>query len=335
MEDAGGNGVPGITVTFAAPGTGASGSFAGPLAVQTNAAGVATAPALTANLTTGSYSVTAGAAGVSAPAIFTLTNKGAAGIITPRGIAGVGGSVPPVQAFSQNALISIYGQGFLPAGVAGRRVLPSEYVNGGLPTVLLGVCVDVGGQRAAMLDVYPNQINAQFPAVTGTSANARVVTNCGTPLETSSQPQTVALRAASPEFLYFQLNSDGNNPVVLVNAVTGALVGPSSILSGVLTPARVGDVLTAYGTGFGPLTPAVATGQIPAGVASAMGPISVSIGGVALASSDILYTGVAPGQIIDQLNFRVPAAVTAGNQPIIITIGGVSSPPKAFVAVQQ
>ena len=335
VEDAGGNGVPGITVTFAAPGTGASGNFAGPLAVQTDAAGLATAPPLTANGTTGSYSMTAGAAGVSAPAIFTLTNKGAAGIITPGGIAGVGGSVPPVQAFSQNALISIYGRGFLPAGVAGRRVLPSEYVNGGLPTVLLGVCVDVGGQRAAMLDVYPNQINAQFPAVTGASASARVLTNCGTPIETASTPQTVAVRAASPEFLYFQLNSDGNNPVVLVNAVTGALVGPSSILSGVLTPARVGDVLTAYGTGFGPLTPAVATGQIPAGTASAMGPVSVSIGGVALAATDILYAGAAPGQIIDQLNFRVPAGVVVGNQPIVISIAGVSSPPNAFVTIQE
>jgi hypothetical protein len=74
VQDASGNPVPGITVTFAAPGSGASGSFAGPTAVQTNASGVATAPALTANRTTGSYSVTASTAGVSTPASFTLTN---------------------------------------------------------------------------------------------------------------------------------------------------------------------------------------------------------------------------------------------------------------------
>ncbi len=93
-------------------------------------------------------------------------------------------------------------------------------------------------------------------------------------------------------------------------------------------------MLTAYGTGFGPLTPAVATGQIPQGIASAVGPVSVSIGGVVLAATDILYVGAAPGSIIDQLNFQVPAAVAAGNQPIVITIAGVSSPPHAFVAVQ-
>lgn len=275
--------------------------------------------------------IAAGYAGAS----FSLWIMQPAASITSGGIAGVGGSVPAVKTLSQNALISIYGQGFLPIGATGRRVLPSEYVNGGLPTMLQGVCVDVGGQRAAMLDVYPRQINVQVPAVTGTSGSIRVLTNCGTPAETTSPPQTVAVSAASPEFLYFQTNADGKNPVVLVNAVTGALVGPSTILNSELTPARTGDVVTAYGTGFGLLTPAVATGQIPRGTAYAVGPVSVSIGGVALAVTDVLYAGAAPGQIIDQLNFRVPAGVSTGNQTIVISIAGVSSPPNAFVAIQQ
>jgi uncharacterized protein (TIGR03437 family) len=150
-----------------------------------------------------------------------------------------------------------------------------------------------------------------------------------------SAPETVAVSAASPEFLYFQTNADGKNPVVLVNAVTGALVGPSTILNGALTPARAGDVVTAYGTGFGALTPAVSTGQIPQGTASVVGPVSVSIGGVVLAATDVLYAGAAPGQIIDQLNFRVPAGVAPGYQTIVISIAGVSSPPNAFVAIQQ
>jgi uncharacterized protein (TIGR03437 family) len=334
VQDSGGNPLPGITTTFAAPSAGASGSFAGPAAVQTNASGVATAPPFTANGTTGSYSVTASAAGVSTSATFTLTNAGAGSTITPGGVVGVGCSVPPVRTLSQNALISIYGHGFLPPGATGRGVLPSEYVNGRLPTVLLGVCVDVSGQPAAMLDVFTTQINAQVPAVTGTSAIVRVLTNCGTPTEAVSAPQTVAVSAASPEFLYFQQNADGKDPVVLVNATTGALAGPSNILNGALTPARIGDVLTAYATGIGALTPALATGQIPSGTASAVGPISVSIGGVVLAASDIFYAGAAPGESIDQLNFRVPTGVSAGNQPIVITAAGLPSPPNAFVAVQ-
>ena len=251
------------------------------------------------------------------------------------GIGGVGGSVPAVTSLSHNALISIYGRNFLPAGVTGRRVLATEFVDGGLPTTMLGVCVDVAGQRAAILDVFPNQINAQVPTITGLSARLRVLTYCGTPVEGASNAEVLPVTTASPEFLYFQLNPDGRNPVVLVNAATGALVGPPDILNGALVSARPGEVLTAYGTGFGPLVQSLATGQMPTGADSAVGPISVSIGGVFLAPADILYAGAAPGQIIDQLNFRIPKGIPPGNQPLIVTIAGVDSPPNAFVSLQQ
>jgi adhesin/invasin len=77
VKDAGGNGVGGVTVTFTAPANGASGTFAGDgnlAAVSTNAQGIATAPALTANATAGNYNITASVAGVSTPASFSLTN---------------------------------------------------------------------------------------------------------------------------------------------------------------------------------------------------------------------------------------------------------------------
>jgi len=83
VKDAGSNPVSGVTVTFTAPTTGASGSFTGSVTTvtaATNASGVATAPAFTANATTGAYAVTASVAGVATPASFSLTNTAAAGI---------------------------------------------------------------------------------------------------------------------------------------------------------------------------------------------------------------------------------------------------------------
>jgi hypothetical protein len=76
VRDAGNNPLSGVTVTFTAPAGGAGASFAGSgtAAAVTNAGGVATAPALTANSQTGSYIVVASAAGVSASASFNLTN---------------------------------------------------------------------------------------------------------------------------------------------------------------------------------------------------------------------------------------------------------------------
>lgn len=78
VKDSCGNGLSGITVIFNASNSGASGSFPGnsnTASVVTDSNGIAIAPALTANATTGSYSVTASAVGYSMANIsFNLTN---------------------------------------------------------------------------------------------------------------------------------------------------------------------------------------------------------------------------------------------------------------------
>ena len=68
-----GNPVPGISVTFAAPGSGASATFPGGATATTGGNGQAS-DAVKANTIAGSYSVTASFNGVSTPAAFSLTN---------------------------------------------------------------------------------------------------------------------------------------------------------------------------------------------------------------------------------------------------------------------
>src|SRR5207245_5574042 len=89
VKDAFNNPVSGVTVTFAAPGSGASGTFAGGVnTATTNALGVATAPVFTANGTVGGpYTVTASVSGVATPANFALTNLAgvAANIVATAG----------------------------------------------------------------------------------------------------------------------------------------------------------------------------------------------------------------------------------------------------------
>ncbi len=73
------NGLPaaGVVVTFAAPTSGAGGSFANGKATNsetTDASGLATSALFTANGTAGTYAVTALASGATTPATFTLTN---------------------------------------------------------------------------------------------------------------------------------------------------------------------------------------------------------------------------------------------------------------------
>ena len=74
--DSSNNPVVGITVTFTAPGSGASGAFSGSATTSavTNSSGVATSAVIRANGTGGSYIVTASVAGVATAADFSLTN---------------------------------------------------------------------------------------------------------------------------------------------------------------------------------------------------------------------------------------------------------------------
>jgi hypothetical protein len=77
VKDTSNNPVSGATVTFAAPGSGASGTFSGGTTTATavtDASGIGVSPAFTANGTAGSYTVTASVSGVSTPANFNLTN---------------------------------------------------------------------------------------------------------------------------------------------------------------------------------------------------------------------------------------------------------------------
>ncbi|HLW88750.1 MAG TPA: hypothetical protein VKR57_09660 [Terriglobales bacterium] len=78
VVDSDSNPVSGVTVTYTAPASGASGIFASNGTATetdtTNASGVATSSAFTANSTVGSYVVTAAVTGISAAADFGLTN---------------------------------------------------------------------------------------------------------------------------------------------------------------------------------------------------------------------------------------------------------------------
>jgi uncharacterized protein (TIGR03437 family) len=307
--------------------TGGSATVTAPAQLLTDASGMASAN-VAIGPGSGPVTVTATAFGVRASLSLAVPGVG----IYPGGVAGIGASLPAVTTISPGALFSIYGQDFVAAN-AGRRVNPNELVNGVLPTNLLGVCVSVGGKSAPLLDVYPNQVNAVAPAVTpATQAAVVVTTGCDTPNAVQSVPQFVQVTPASPEFLYFVQNANGQNPVAAVNSLNGAYVGPASLGAG-FAPAHPGDVITVFGSGFGPTNPEVAPGAVASGAAQALLPVTVTLGSIVLDPRDVLYAGAAPGEPISQLNIRIPSGIPSGNQPVQIQVGGLLSPPGAFLAV--
>jgi len=247
--------------------------------------------------------------------------------IAVGGVVGAGLSTPLVRTLSPNAIASVFGDSFAPVGTA-KTVGPSDLVTGRLPTNVNGVCVFVNNVAAPLFFLGAAQINFQAPALPASgAAGVQVATSCGTPNETRSFAEPVAVAAVTPEFFYFKQNVNGNNPIAAVNAVTGAFIG-SPDLGGSFTPTLPGDILTLFLTGGGLTNPAFNPGELPGGIGNVMGSTAVTIAGTTLASSDVFYAGVSPGFAgLYQLNIRVPAGTPPGNQPVILTIGGVASRP--------
>jgi uncharacterized protein (TIGR03437 family) len=90
-------------------------------------------------------------------------------------------------------------------------------------------------------------------------------------------------------------------------------------------PAHSGEVITLYGTGFGPVTPLPAT-DTPAGASplSTMNPTpSVTINAH---NSTVLFAGLSPGSVgLYQFNVVVPDQVGRGNLNVLINVGGTNS----------
>ena len=120
VKDGFGNAIPGVTVTFASPGSGASAALSSG-SVTTNASGQASVTA-TANATVGSYTVTASVAGVPGTVTFALANYGplvlspASITVPPRGTVSFGATGDPTGGY-------VYG---LPTNASGGMVNPTN-----------------------------------------------------------------------------------------------------------------------------------------------------------------------------------------------------------------
>ena len=109
-------------------------------------------------------------------------------------------------------------------------------------------------------------------------------------------------------------------PVAAHNS-DGSYAGPPNAIDGVkTTPAKAGEVIQLFGTGFGPTNPPVPTGFVFNGAAPTANPVSATIGGKpATAAGYLVMNGVY------QVNVTVPQGLPQGDAPVVISIGGASS----------
>lgn len=263
----------------------------------------------------------------------TVAAGGACTLTKKPALRGVGDAAAGKPGLAMNSLLSIYGNDFQVAG-SSRLAGPADFVGGAFPKQLGCIAVEVAGQRVPVTYVQSDQINAQVPTLTQTgTVNVLVIANPGQVNELRSDVGTISLQNYAPQLFTF----NGTSVAALIAGTATPVANPSVVASG--RPAKPGEIISLFGTGFGPTNPVYQAGEIASVtvLAPIRDPITIAVGGTTLAASDVLFAGAAPGLIsgLYQINIRIPAATADGDIPVSVQIGGITSATGTTIPVKR
>jgi uncharacterized protein (TIGR03437 family) len=212
----------------------------------------------------------------------------------PPAISALANGASFLHEFSPGMILTVFGSQ-LASSVQSAASVP-------LPPQLSGVSATINGIAAPLYFVSPGQLNLQVPYEIPASGTALLTVTRGG-------------QSASTSF-----SVSGAAPGIFVDQ-NGAPVPNTS--------AARGQVITLYITGFGAVSPAIATGSAPApGTAIAALPkpqqeVTLQVAGI---DATVQFIGIPWGLVgAVQINYQVPAGVPLGNQSVVVNVGGIPS----------
>jgi uncharacterized protein (TIGR03437 family) len=185
-----------------------------------------------------------------------------------------------------------------------RKWNATDIVNGKLPVNLDGTSVTVNGKPAIVEFIQPSQINILAP---DDAALGPVGITVATPAGTSNT--VTATYAAFAPGLF-----PATAPYLVAQHADYSAVNVAS-------PAKPGETVILWGTGFGPANPPVPAGYVFAGANQLANTVTLTIGGQ---PANVDFAGIVSAGLV-QLNVRVPLSAGNGDAPVVATVGGVSS----------
>jgi len=198
-------------------------------------------------------------------------------------------------------------------------------VNGQFPISLDGVSVEIGGKPAYIYFISPGQINLVTPDVGFGALPVTVKTGGG-----QSPTFTVTSSQYGPAFFEWP----NNQPVATRQDFT--LAAKAGTFPGTATvPAKPGDVIILWGTGFGPTNPVAPDGSaVPSDATYSTTTLpSITIDNV---PAKVYGAALAPGfAALYQVAIQVPSSITNGDWPVVAGIGGVESPTGVLLTVHD
>ena len=181
-----------------------------------------------------------------------------------------------------------------------------------VPTVLADTQVLVSGTPSPLFYVSPGQINF----VTPMSMPSNGAVEVQVVKQSQSQIKAVStLQAAVSSPALFSADASGVGQLAVINE-DGTVNGPAN-------PIQRGHVITLFGTGQGSVPNAPPDGVPPsAAIPTTSNPV-VYIGGLPIDSSNLQYSGLAPGLVgVWQVNVMVPMSVAPGVQALLLQYKG-------------
>jgi len=233
--------------------------------------------------------------------------------ITTSSVVNAASSAP---GSAPNTFLSIYGPNLASTS---RNWATKDFVNGALLTSLDGVSVMINGKPAYIAYVSPTQVNVLAPKDTTTGPVPVVVTNNGL----ASASVNVQLADVAPSCFLFK-----GNAIAAFHSDNITAVGAAGVVTG-SAPAKPGEIIVIYGTGFGPTNPAYADGQLITTALPTASTPTVSFGGT---NGVVAFAGLT-GAGLYQINVTVPPGTPDGDIPVVVQIQGVSSPASAIITV--
>ncbi|HUI56403.1 MAG TPA: hypothetical protein VLY04_15615 [Bryobacteraceae bacterium] len=223
--------------------------------------------------------------------------------ITPAGVTNAAGQTPQAGV-APASLATIFGANL----AASTATAPP----GQLPQTLAGVVVHIGSTYLPISYASPTQINFQLPPDLAAGPQVLTVSSLGMP---DVSTNFIVVRDAPG---IFPLILSGQSYAITLHE-DGTLVTPDS-------PAKVGELLTVYGTGFGPTDNTRLAGMpVPSSPPyQVLDPVTVTVAGAVFTPENAIALA---GQVgVDVVRFRLDSSAPSGsNAPLKLTINGVDS----------
>jgi uncharacterized protein (TIGR03437 family) len=223
-----------------------------------------------------------------------------------------------------NTYVTIRGSN-LYTGSTPRAWTGADFNGNKPPTSLDGTSVTVNGKPAYVFYVSAEQVNIITPPDQALGAGIPVVVTVN---GIASAPASITTQALAPSFfMYFPGGADDLKYAVAQHNPSGDLVGRQGLFPtapNLTSPAKPGEVITLWGTGFGPTTPSAPSGVITDTNALYKVPATATLGGIPC--SITVYLAPSLYQIY-QASLTIPSGAPSGDNTLLVTVNGVGSPP--------